>query len=93
MGKKGSGQSSAAPRALPTLDLHGVTTDEVFALLDRFLLREEGRGTACVRVVHGKGTGKVREKAVEYCRLAGHQPKPDRSPTGAVNPGSFLLFL
>lgn len=89
MGKKGA----ATPRSLPTLDLHGATTDEVFALLDRFLLREEGRGSPCVRVVHGKGTGKVREKAVEYCRLTGHQPKPDRGPGGAVNPGSFLLFL
>lgn len=82
-----------APRNLPTLDLHGVTTDEVFALMDRFLRREESRGSTCVRILHGKGTGKVREKAVEYCRLSGHSPKPDRAPGGKENPGAFLLFL
>lgn len=78
---------------LPSLDLHGAKTDEVFDRLDRFLRREEGRGTACVRIIHGIGTGKVKEKATEYCRMTGHTPKPDRSANGAPNPGSFLLYL
>lgn len=76
----------------PTLDLHGVTVDEVFDLMDRFLMRSEGK-TSAVRIIHGRGTGKVREKALEYCRIAGHIPKPDKSENGQVNPGSFLLFL
>ena len=78
---------------LPTLDLHGVTVDEVFDLLDRFLRREEASGTACVRILHGKGTGKVKEKAREYCRQTGHIPKPDRDENGGENPGAFLLYL
>lgn len=77
----------------PSLDLHGATVDEVFDLLDRFLRREEGRGSPAVRIIHGKGTGKVREKALEYCRATGHSPKPDKLESGQVNPGSFLLFL
>jgi dsDNA-specific endonuclease/ATPase MutS2 len=79
-------------RNYPTLDLHGVTVDEVFDLLDRFLRKAEGRADA-VRVIHGKGTGRVREKAYEYCRLTGHSPKPDKGENGKANPGSFLLFL
>lgn len=78
---------------LPSLDLHGAKTDEVFDRLDRFLRREEGRRVACVRIIHGIGTGKVKEKALEYCRMTGHQPKPDRGANGANNPGSFLLYL
>ena len=76
----------------PTLDLHGVRVDEVFDLLDRFLRKAEGKSGA-VRIIHGKGTGKVKEKALEYCRLSGHSPKPDKGVNGQANPGSFLLFL
>ena len=82
-----------SPPSYPTLDLHGAKTDEVFDRMDRFLRREEGRGSACVRIVHGIGTGKVKEKAMEYCRMSGHAPKPDKGGGGQANPGSFLLFL
>ena len=79
-------------KSYPTLDLHGVTVDQVFDLMDRFLRKQEGK-TPAVRIIHGRGTGKVREKAYQYCRLAGYAPKPDRSENGQANPGSFLLFL
>lgn len=82
----------AKPRSYPTLDLHGVTVDQVFDLLDRFLRKQEGSSPA-VRIIHGRGTGKVKEKAYEYCRIAGHSPKPDKGENGQANPGSFLLFL
>lgn len=87
MGKKSGKQS------YPSLDLHGAKVDEVFDLMDRFLRREEGRGSQGVRVIHGIGTGKVKEKAMEYCRMSGHSPKPDKNESGTSNPGSFLLFL
>lgn len=77
----------------PSLDLHGATADKVFDLMDRFLRREEGRGVSAVRIIHGIGTGKVKEKALEYCRLTNHSPKADKNEKGQANPGSFLLFL
>lgn len=76
-----------------SLDLHGAKVDEVFDRMDRFLRAEESKGSQCVRVIHGKGTGKIREKCLEYCRLSGHKPKPDKSEKGLENPGSFLLYL
>lgn len=88
MAKKGSRTPS-----IPTLDLHGARVDEVFDLLDRFLRREEEKGTACVRILHGRGTGKVKEKSLEYCRLTGHSPEEDRAESRFGNPGSFLLYL
>ncbi|MGZ3693683.1 MAG: Smr/MutS family protein [Bdellovibrionota bacterium] len=88
MGKK---QTTAV--SVPTLDLHGVFVDDVFDRIDQFLRREEAKGTVCVRILHGKGTGKVEKKAREYCGLSGHQPKADKDPQGRQNPGSFLLYL
>lgn len=77
----------------PTLDLHGVKQEEVFDLLDRFLRREESKGSSAVRIIHGIGTGKVKAKVYEYCKATGHSPKPDKNEKGQVNPGSILLYL
>lgn len=90
MGKKKHAPSSSA---IPTLDLHGAAVDDVFDLIDRFLRREEEKQTDCVRILHGRGTGKVREKALEYCKLSGHSPRPDKGGGLYENPGSFLLYL
>jgi DNA-nicking Smr family endonuclease len=76
-----------------SLDLHGAKTDEVFDRLDRFLRQQEAADAQCVRVIHGIGTGKVKEKCLEYCRMTGHTPKPDKGENGKPNPGSFLLYL
>ncbi len=78
---------------IPTLDLHGVVVDDVFDLMDRFLRREEANGSDCVRILHGRGTGKVRAKALEYCRISGHSPVDDKAESQWGNPGSFLLYL
>lgn len=88
----GKNKPKAAP-VIPTLDLHGVVVDDVFDLMDRFLRREEAGGSDRVRILHGRGTGKIREKALEYCRLAGHVPQEDKLDSQWGNPGSFLLYL
>lgn len=82
-----------ANKKISTLDLHGKRVDEVFDLMDRFLRKEEAAGIACVRILHGVGTGKIKEKAQEYCRQSGHSPKADKDDSGRANPGSFLLYL
>jgi dsDNA-specific endonuclease/ATPase MutS2 len=92
MGKK-KGRAPSFSSQIPSLDLHGVLADDVFDLIDRFLRREEAGGADRVRIIHGKGTGKVKEKALEYCRLAGHSPQPDTGEGIYSNPGSFLLYL
>lgn len=93
MGKHRKPKSPSFSSQIPSLDLHGAAVDEVFDQMDRFLRREEAGGADRVRIIHGKGTGKVKEKALEYCRLSGHVPKPDSGEGILVNPGSFLLYL
>ncbi len=78
---------------LPTLDLHGRTTAEVFDLLDEFLRRESDRGTSRVRIMPGKGTGKVREVALDYLKKAHYPWQFEKLDSGAKNEGVLIVFL
>lgn len=46
------------------IDLHGLRRDEAREALGRFLLRCNGQGLRCVRVVHGKGHGSPGKEGV-----------------------------
>ncbi|GIX21620.1 MAG: hypothetical protein KatS3mg121_0403 [Gammaproteobacteria bacterium] len=46
------------------LDLHGLRAGEARAALAEFLREARGRGTRCVRIVHGKGRGSGRRGPV-----------------------------
>lgn len=82
-----------AKNNMPSLDLHGFKTDEVFDALDKFLRKAEASGANQVRIIHGKGTGKVKEKVLEYLRMANYTAKPERLANGGVNDGSLWVFL
>ena len=75
---------------LPTLDLHGCTKDEVFNLLDPFIVRH----SRCeeLRVIVGRGRGIVRQKAVEYLKSA-HYPWRYEKVRGVENPGALIVDL
>lgn len=45
----------------PFVDLHGCTIDQAVHQLDQFLNHEFVSGTEAVKVVHGRGSGKMRE--------------------------------
>lgn len=44
----------------PELDLHRLTVEEAMSRLDQFLYEMYAAGLHTVRVVHGKGTGRLR---------------------------------
>ena len=50
------------PQNIPTLDLHGYRTEEVFTAIDRFIRQAQGRDHEYIRIITGKGLGKVRAK-------------------------------
>ncbi len=52
------------------LDLHALTTDEAILKLDRYLHDAFRSGYYTVRIVHGKGTGILRNAVRQY--LDGH---------------------
>jgi len=50
------------------IDLRGLRVDESLEKLDRALDRALLAGLRELRVIHGKGTGALREAVHEYCR-------------------------
>ncbi|WCE04180.1 Smr/MutS family protein [Pseudoxanthomonas sp. JBR18] len=77
------------------LDLHGATASQAEALLRQFLREAQRSGTACVRIVHGKGLGSdadipVLKNVVDRVLrqrndvLAFHSALPTQGGTGAV---------
>ncbi len=54
----------------PATELHlrGMTTDEIGDAIDRFLSTAVMQGFTVVRIVHGKGTGALRDKTQEVLR-------------------------
>lgn len=46
---------------VPETDVHGMTSDEAAEAVERLLQRSFMRGERIVRIVHGRGTGVLRE--------------------------------
>lgn len=90
MGKNKGGKNSIGTKSqagvLPTLDLHGYTTDAVQDAVDRFLVKSQQAGHGRVRLITGIGTGAVRKVALEWLKLGGF-------PFSKENEGSFIIFL
>ena len=76
---------------IPTLDLHGFRTDEVFDAVEAFVLKHAKRTQ--VRIMPGKGTGKVKAKVVEYLKLAHYHWSVERGPNGDPNDGSLIVYM
>ena len=60
-----------APVEIPItgeLDLHTFRPSEITSLLDEYLVTCRARGIRRVRLVHGKGTGALREHVHAYLR-------------------------
>jgi DNA-nicking Smr family endonuclease len=52
----------------PTLDLHGLRVQDAVRRTTVFLVAEQGRGTAVVRIVTGQGTGAVKSAIRDLLR-------------------------
>lgn len=76
---------------IPTLDLHGFKSDDVFDAVEKFLRKHERQKQ--VRIMPGKGTGKVKSQVVEYLKLARYEWQFERLPNGSVNEGVMTVFM
>ena len=52
--------------AAPEIDLHALTVDEAILKLERFLREAHAAGWHQVMVIHGKGTGVLRQEVRRY---------------------------
>ncbi len=53
---------------VPTIDLHGQTPDQAISLLDAFLNHECLQGTEAVKIIHGRGSGKLRTAVLAFLK-------------------------
>ncbi|MDE0118970.1 MAG: Smr/MutS family protein [Bdellovibrionales bacterium] len=73
-----------------TLDLHGCTKEEVFDLLDKFIIKHRHHDELCIIV--GRGKGIVREQAIKYLKGA-HYPWRYERVRGFENKGALIVDL
>jgi DNA mismatch repair protein MutS2 len=52
----------------PMIDLHNLETHEALLTLDRFINHEFMEGTEAVKIIHGRGTGKLRDTVHAFLR-------------------------
>lgn len=75
----------------PTLDLHGYKMEDVFDAVERFITRHTN--ARVVRIMPGKGTGKVKSEVTRYLKLAGYHWHFERSERGQVNEGVMIVHM
>lgn len=73
---------------LPTLDLHGFKVDDVDDAIDKFIMRHNQQGSPRIRIMPGKGSGKVKEQVIKYLKLANYPWKYEPK-----NEGVLVVFL
>jgi dsDNA-specific endonuclease/ATPase MutS2 len=74
------------------LDLHGLKVDEIADRLDRFLRDADAAGLKKVRVMTGKGTGKVKAETIAYLKLARY-PWSYEKKGNTTNEGVLVVHL
>ena len=75
----------------PTLDLHGYKTDEVFDAVEAFLSKNAKQKQ--VRIMPGKGTGKVKAVVVDYLKKARYPWSYERLSNGQNNEGVLVVHM
>lgn len=78
-------------RPYPTLDLHGKRVEQVFDLVDAFITKHQNRDR--LRIMPGKGTGKVKAEVLRYLKLGGYPWEYDTMDSGQKNTGSLIVIL
>ena len=73
----------------PSIDLHGYTVEEAQVALDDFLNKNSNRSK--LRVVTGKGSGKVKKAVLSYLKLANYPWSYEKLKNGANNEGVLII--
>jgi DNA-nicking Smr family endonuclease len=76
-----------------TLDLHGFKVDEVYDAVDSFIMSSNEANLKQVRIMTGKGTGKVKETVTQYLKQANYPWKFEKLSNGKNNEGVLVVFL
>ena len=76
---------------VPLLDLHGVQTANVPQRVDDFLMKHQKQ--PYVRIMTGRGTGKVRTEVQKYLKLGRYSWSHEVLESGGQNPGVLIVEM
>jgi DNA mismatch repair protein MutS2 len=79
-------RGSDAPATLPEIDLRGMRVDEALAAVDKFLDGALLAGWNEVRLIHGKGTGALRQSISNFLKK---HPQTQRFHEAAMGEGDY----
>ncbi|MBI4054453.1 MAG: Smr/MutS family protein [Candidatus Doudnabacteria bacterium] len=85
-------QAAEAKRYKNTLDLHGLDVEAAGVRIDQYLYGQFTAGQRFCRIMHGKGTGKLRQSTLDL--LAGHPlVEAFRSSTRPEEQGAVIYVV
>jgi len=88
-----TGRTNATPQARYELKLLGLTFDEAQPLIDEFLDDAVLAGLHSLRIVHGKGTGALRNKVRDYLKRKKQVISLDTPSPGEGGSGVTLVKI
>lgn len=86
-------KGSPGKSTVRVIDLHGRTQDEIFDLVDRFLLNEIQKSSQKVKIMTGKGKGIVQKQVIDYLKKSGYHWNYERLDNGKANEGVLIVYL
>ena len=75
------------------LDLHGMTEEQAMDALDKFLTKSQNQNLTQVKIISGKGTGKLKALLTNILKSGGYHFHPEKLSNGKLNEGSFIVYL
>ena len=75
----------------PTLDLHGENLLDLESKVDRFLTQAQNKGLNEIRIMTGKGTGKIRSAVQKYLKLGGYTFHFEKTSNNQNNEGVLIV--
>ena len=76
-----------------TLDLHGDRLEGLDDKVDRFITSSQAKGLQQVRIMTGKGSGKVLAAVQKYLKLGGYPAHFERLANGKPNEGVLVVQI
>lgn len=82
-----------AGKNTPLLDLHGKNIEQALKLVDAFLHQHSHGNHHVIKIMTGKGSGKILGEVKKYLKQAGYPFRFESLPNGKQNKGVLDIFM
>ncbi len=78
---------------IPTLDLHGDNLLDLETKVDRFITQCQAKNLTQIRIMTGKGTGKILRAVQKYLKLGNYPFEFEKMSNGQKNEGVLIVYV